>query len=564
MASSLSNRSRSLKRLQVWALLALFGIGAFAFFRRAPHIPISPAPTRSYPTTFITGTVSDERSAELLEGVKVTFQRPSGDRFYAVTDAVGKYRIDGILAGEGSIWAIDYTQPNSRIHYRYPEFDSNGIDVLVPDHGLKRDFRLRRDGAMHGVVRDKSGAPLAGVSVLLQHWDSGFKESVETDAEGRFESIRLPIPAGKQEVTYTVTAVDDRFSQASAKVRVRPHYTPEQGAIALTMLPRAIITGRLMRAGKPLKGAFVEARPLEYDLAGEETKKGELSPDLKVFEAPPFYSSVSDKDGRYRFQVSSPMRYRLSFENPLYETVSNNPDDIVPEATNIKVRPGQTLNVDRALKPYPYGSLKGRLVGYTGQPIPWASIELWGPETTMTMPVGSTDEHGNFNFPRVLPGIYDVCFTLPDKQEGNLKVRAVKVRAHRMATAYLRADTTPPKISLLTKPPSHIRAGKTRFRLRLSDNVGLADVLFKVDADGFSFPEFTLERELKVGSKHADVTAVWNSHSVIDSKHRITLIAVDLAGNQRATQFDARIEGSVYPLRLKDGEANLGKATPAE
>ena len=97
-----------------------------------------------------------------------------------------------------------------------------GLRVDEGQHLTGVDFRLREPGELHGVVRDPSGAPIAGAAIFVRDGDGRVLERfslVTTDSGGRF------VYAGVAEGTYTV---ESRRKGLASPERARVH-VPEGG-----------------------------------------------------------------------------------------------------------------------------------------------------------------------------------------------------------------------------------------------------------------------------------------------------------------------------------------------
>lgn len=86
------------------------------------------------------------------------------------------------------------------------------VATAIPTLASAQDYT---SGTLTGAVRDASGAPIAGASVVVKSLDQGFERASETDASGQF---RVPlVPAGG----YSVAITKDGFaSTKDGNVRV--------------------------------------------------------------------------------------------------------------------------------------------------------------------------------------------------------------------------------------------------------------------------------------------------------------------------------------------------------
>lgn len=150
----------------------------------------------------------------------------SGTPFVAVTDASGRFRLDGVPPGR---YALAYTPAwfeDMRVPVRLDSItvvaggtvrrDLVGLtenDLLLrvcPD--VQRNSSIRR-GILHGSARDGSGAILPNVEILVQ-WRQGretYRRNVFTNGEGRYIVCGLP---RESEVSLRIMSGSRRGEQA--------------------------------------------------------------------------------------------------------------------------------------------------------------------------------------------------------------------------------------------------------------------------------------------------------------------------------------------------------------
>ncbi len=133
---------------------------------------------------------------ELISGVRVVAQREDGQRFEAITNKDGFYKILNLPPGRYRVVA---TLPSFLVH------DSDKPDLVgVPSSGCATNtFYARTDGRLSGVLLDDRGQPAAGALVELLPLELSDKledlralrpfigRVEETDAKGRFEFSEL-------------------------------------------------------------------------------------------------------------------------------------------------------------------------------------------------------------------------------------------------------------------------------------------------------------------------------------------------------------------------------------
>nr|WP_201470565.1 carboxypeptidase regulatory-like domain-containing protein [Microbacterium hydrocarbonoxydans] len=136
------------------------------------------------------GTV--QTNGEGLAGVTVTAETPGVAPVTAVTDGDGDYAFVRIPEGE---YTISLTVPDGYIATGPTSF----VQDVTDDEVAAFEFALARLGAIDGTVRTDGGAPVGGVTIMIDGPDR--RQQVTTDAEGNYGLGGLP-PG-----TYTITIV---------------------------------------------------------------------------------------------------------------------------------------------------------------------------------------------------------------------------------------------------------------------------------------------------------------------------------------------------------------------
>ncbi|MBW3637616.1 MAG: carboxypeptidase-like regulatory domain-containing protein, partial [Armatimonadetes bacterium] len=398
--------------------------------------------------------------------------------------------------------------------------------LSVPKAGLKLDIALVRLGVVRGMVRDITGRAVAGADVSVNGVDFDSQEGTRTDSQGRFEIHNLSIPPRKDSQLYAVNVTHPRLSFSETQVPLKPRYeNGDEANVRLTMKPRAVISGRLSFRGKPLKEGHVVVLERQGGYIWEE--------DLTAF---------VDKNGRYRLKVSAPARYKIAFHG----------EDVVSQQATVDVMPGRGVALNREFKPFPYGSIRGRIVDLAGRGVKGADIELWTESTSETMPVATTDAQGRFFVAKVAPyDKYDVSVTLPRADmRGRVRIEPVRVRSYRTTFVSARADTVPPKFQVLSAVPKVLKAGIVSFRLRASDNQGLSSAGLKVDGESAVVDRQTGSTDFEDGHKRAprraEATLRWDARTVSNGMHKLDFVVWDLVGNATTRSFKVRVEGSPF------------------
>ncbi len=502
--------------------------------KRAP----TPTPTpRADQTSFVEGLVFDARTKEPLAGATITLEGHD-DLFETTTGVDGRYRFGNVVptatADREYAWSASLRGYSTRSVYAYGHTDPQ---ISVPKTGLKLDIALLRSGVVRGLVRDIAGRAVAGANVSVYGIDFDNSENTQTDSGGRFEIGDLSIPPRKNSQFYGVSVEDPRFSLAETHVAVKPKYQAgDEANVRLTMRPRAVISGRLIFRGKPLKDAYVSIERQGGSGLGED-------PSVTV-----------GSNGRYSVKVSAPARYKIAFHG----------ENVVSQQATVDVTPGRGVALNREFKPFPYGSIRGRIVDLAGRGVKGADIELWTERTSETMPVATTDAQGRFFVAKVAPyDKYDVTVTLPRAEmRGSVRIEPVRVRSHRTTFISARVDTIPPKFQVLSAVPKVLKAGIVSFRLRASDNQGLRSTGLNVDGDSAVVDKQTASAEFEERRKkaphRAEATVRWDARTVSNGMHKLDFVVWDLVGNATTRSFKVRVEGS--PFKAKPARGYSPKA----
>ncbi|HEU4422369.1 MAG TPA: carboxypeptidase-like regulatory domain-containing protein, partial [Pilimelia sp.] len=238
-----------------------------------------------------------------------------------------------------------------------------------------------------GRVTTHAGAPVEWAQVTLFTADTfDFIDSATTDTDGRFTVSG--VPAGTIKVQFYANGLEqwatDKPDFDSATV-----FTVVDGqtlTVNESLLPTGTVAGRLTdSAGQAVVGAQVTATDLEGDA---------------------WVDGYTDDEGRYSINVL-PDEYRVRFQIDgvtQWAYQARNQES----AATFTVAVGQTVQVDDAL--LPTGSLGGRLVNAAGEPVAGATVALH--QDGHSAGIAGTDDNGEFQLARVLPGIYQVSFSL--------------------------------------------------------------------------------------------------------------------------------------------------------
>lgn len=237
-----------------------------------------------------------------------------GQSFRATTQEKGEFRIERLPAGEYEL--VARPRGEAKKTYAAGEIVKVSVDEDRVTRGL--DVKLTPALALAGIVRDSSGAPVAGARVLARSAadERGGVERAETDKEGRFE-LRGLSPG-----QYELRASHDGFADALQKdvelarnatrtsdvvivlergVEVTaivsgPDGRPAAGARARLVRIGAAATDEVADAGRAIEGLFTGAgttdadgrvvvgrfMPGEYRLEVQRASARATVPDVKV------------------------------------------------------------------------------------------------------------------------------------------------------------------------------------------------------------------------------------------------------------------------------------------
>jgi len=300
----------------------------------------------------LSGTVWDSTRYAPLEGAQVYL---SGTSYSAVTDAEGRFYMDGLL--EGVFTAV----------FTHPRLDTlgvlaQGVDVAiapgevtevslgVPSLGsilveaCREEERTRRSGVISGTVRELgTGEALPGAMVRLEWQEvtqvapgrvSGQRKWFEaaTDGEGRYTACSVPAETRvvvqaefleRESDTVHVRVQEDSYVLVDLAIRLPPGML-RSGAAALATASETSgvqgVQGYILEpeTGEPVRGAEVTVRQIP---------------------GPVRASGTTNDRGFFRLQTGFPGTYALSAQALGYAEVTDEPVEVQPgKLTVVEVR----------------------------------------------------------------------------------------------------------------------------------------------------------------------------------------------------------------------------------
>ncbi|NMH96275.1 MFS transporter [Pseudonocardia acidicola] len=211
-----------------------------------------PRPVTALPGE-VKGAVRTAHGTELPYGV-VTVTARDGRQVGRVPVAPGGgYALNGLAPGT---YTVVVTAPG---------FQSDVAAVTLNGAGAVRDFALRGNGQVSGIVRSAAGGPgLAGATVLATDTAGGIVGRTSTGPDGAFELSGLPLG----ETTLTASLPDHRPQAATVHIAFG---APSSVELILDTA-RGGLTGTVTGPdGRPLEGAIVTAGDMRGDVVAAAT-----------------------------------------------------------------------------------------------------------------------------------------------------------------------------------------------------------------------------------------------------------------------------------------------------
>jgi protocatechuate 3,4-dioxygenase beta subunit len=354
-------------------------------------------------------------SKEPVPGVDVRATDEFGQEFSTITDAKGRFSLEGLAAENYELTAQHAGKGASQM-----------IQLRDMGAGKAITLELRPAVFIEGVVRDENHQPLKGVDVDVEGtvapesveqepeesetqaareeeaWDSRF---ASTNEDGRY---RLgPLPPGRYQFRASVHGYLEQKEEAR-------ELTADVTNWDVTLRRALMVEGALVDpSGRPIEDESVELRSI--DAEGTE-----------------WDSNMTRADGHFSLAVSHPGTFQLKLGG----------QRVHPLELNVTV-PAEPLRIVAE----PLLRLEGEVVNETGTPLPQIAVALW-PEAAdleeRALDRRDTDNQGKFSLPVSTAGRYLVVAELIMGDIVRYASQVVEVHGEGKSGVQLRFETGRP------------------------------------------------------------------------------------------------------------------------
>ncbi len=247
--------------------------------------------------------------------------------------------------------------------------------VVETDKTNRLEVELSAPPMTRGVVRDPSGAPVPGLSLLIFP-PYGFNSGpVKTDRDGKFEFVWKPQQRTGMQETYSVIARDLKRGLALAQ-----NLEDEAGQLELRLQPGLALSGVVQdAAGKPLSNAAVQL----YLWSGNMGSPLDNQP------------AMTDARGQFEFRtLPRERKYSVSANANGYGSANQEFQAEETGTNRLELAPLVLRVADR--------QLSGEVIDSEEKPAAGAMVNIYGegqPNASIR-----ADEHGRFLFAQVCEG----------------------------------------------------------------------------------------------------------------------------------------------------------------
>ena len=391
-----------------------------------------------------------QRNRASLFGNDVYIPHELKDKFTAVTDAKGKWKLGGLPGASYAMVKLD----DPRYLVNTAQIATDNDVARAPE----RPMIARLAGSITGRVVGEDGKPAMGVLIRLVPQKTSknaaqnaltFGFNATTGADGNYKFERVPLG------NYNVIILPDSAPSASQILRNLPTKTVE---------PTKLIAARALQNLEVQAGQTTKAPDLELQEAtlvkgrvfDSETNEPLQNVLVGAFNGAYPRSNfalalaLTDGEGRYEIALLPGASSLYAWEDA---TIWGTKPPERPDETGLEIIAGQTKTLSLKVAPQ-MTSVMGVVIDEEAQPVSGLKLSLgeadYGPRLVTT-----SDEKGNFAFPKitrksmVLRIDYDDRnkFQILQPKEVTLPLRAgetLKVKVRRLATADLAGVVTTP------------------------------------------------------------------------------------------------------------------------
>lgn len=482
------------------------------------------------------GQILDQRTGGPIPGLKLHANGDNGDECQPVwTDSDGSYLVEVHPALHSRVGraapAYSLTvEPASGSPYAEQVLPP----VVVDRSRVRHDFTLLHAGRVRGIVRDLTGRPVGGASVILcpDPEESLGQLKLETAADGSFAFNPL-IEGSKGISRLYLSAKAAELSLYQVPISVKAYYSPQDSTVVSPrLLKRTTVIAYLTRDGRPVEDLTADAL---------------VTPAKTVSLGPEFDSHRSKllRPGMCSLSVSVPQTKMLG----LY--FDNGSRIYIP----IHPLPGETLVVRLDLAPLTFGTIAGRVTDLAGKAIPKAQVSVFANQEEDVSERTNTNNDGYFSVPGLRTDRKYLVTAVPPPSEFGTEVgkEGVSVLPGKTTQVNLRRDTIPPTLDILTPALGGTVSGMVTVRIRAHDNDDLwfatlslgSKELDRVDSYAHaSRPPYGLQRHTPPGGTFETVF-LWDSRSVPDGWTTLTVEADDADGNSCTHQLRLLVKNGV-------------------